>query len=185
MQRRSFMQESQEPPPDDAALFDRFGPLLFAYILKHARSREDAEDLTLEVFTTVLENKHVSRLRPEEQLAWLKKVARNKLIDTYRRAQHRSSVTLDSFADTLYDHDEPERVVLQREADALLHQHIRKLSPLQQQLLYLRYAHGMRSSEIGTLLNKSAEAIRQQLSRARMLLRASYLKQEQNGGRSC
>jgi hypothetical protein len=48
---------NQEFPSDDAALFDRSGPVLFAYILKHVRSREDAEDLTLEVFTAALEKR--------------------------------------------------------------------------------------------------------------------------------
>lgn len=42
-------------------------------------------------------------------------------------------------------------------------------------------SHNLQATEIGILLNKSAEAIRQQLTRARTLLRASYLKQEQDG----
>lgn len=185
MQRRSFAQENQEPPPDDTALFDRYGPVLFAYILKHTRSREEAEDLTLEVFTAALENENINNLQPEAQLAWLKRVAHNKLIDAYRRAQHHLHINIDSFIETLYDHGEPEQIVLQREADDQLHQHIRQLSPFQQQILYLRYAHGLRSTEIGILLNKSAEAIRQQLARARALLRASYLRQEQKGDGLC
>jgi len=86
MQRRPPAQESWEFPTDDAAFFDRYGPVIFAYILKHVRSREDAEDLTLEVFTAALEKKRVSQLRPDEQLAWLKRVTHNKLIDAYRKA---------------------------------------------------------------------------------------------------
>jgi len=57
MQRRPPAQESWESPTDDAAFFDRYGPVIFAYILKHVRSREDAEDLTLEVFTAALEKR--------------------------------------------------------------------------------------------------------------------------------
>jgi RNA polymerase sigma-70 factor, ECF subfamily len=182
MQRRSPPQESWEFPADDAAFFDRYGPVIFAYILKHVRSHEDAEDLTLEVFTAALEKKTLSQLRPEEQLAWLKRVTHNKLIDAYRKAQHRSSVNIDLFAEMLYDNDGPEQVVLQREVDRELHQHIQQLPAFQQQLLYLRYAHNLSAAEIGALLNKSEDTIRQQLSRARKLLRASYLGQEQKGG---
>lgn len=185
MLQRTFSQASQKSPPDDATLFDRYGSVIFAYILKHTRTREDAEDLTLEVFTAAMENPTINQLQPEEQLAWLKKAAHNKLIDTYRRAQHRMNVNIESFAETPYGDDEPEPVVLQREVHQQLHQHIQQLSPVHQQLLYLRYAHNLQATEIGILLNKSAEAIRQQLTRARTLLRTSYLKQEQDGGHSC
>lgn len=182
MQRRSFPQENQEFPSDDAALFDRYGSIIFAYILKHVRSREDAEDLTLEVFAAALEKKNLMQLFPEEQIAWLKKVTHNKLIDTYRRAQHRRHVDIDIFAEVLYDNDEPEQIALEREAASQLHQHIQQLSAFQQQLLYLRYAHNLSTIEIGAMLNKSASAIRQQLSRVRTLLRASYLRNGQKGG---
>jgi RNA polymerase sigma-70 factor (ECF subfamily) len=182
MQQRPPAQERWEFPADDATLFDRYGPVIFAYILKHVRSREDAEDLTLEVFTAALEKKTLSQLRPEEQLAWLKRVTHNKLIDAYRKAQHRRNVNIDIFAEVLYDNDEPEQVVLQREVDLRLHQHIQQLPAFQQQLLYLRYAHNLSAAEIGVVLNKSEDTIRQQLSRTRKLLRASYLRQEQKGG---
>ncbi len=182
MQQRSPAQGNQEFPPDDAALFDRYGPLLFAYILKHVRSREDAEDLTLEVFTAALQKKTLHQFRPEEQLAWLKKVTHNKLVDRYRKAQRRNDVNLDIFVEVLSDDDDPEQVVLRREIDHQLHQLIQRLPALQQQLLYLRYAHNLSAAEIGVLLNKNEGTIRQQLSRARKLLRASYLAQEQKGG---
>jgi RNA polymerase sigma-70 factor (ECF subfamily) len=185
MQRRSFAQPNQEPPPDDAALFDRYGSVIFAYILKHVSLREDAEDLTLEVFTAALEKNNLRHLQAEEQLAWLKRVAHNKLIDTYRRAQRRISVNIDIVAETLFDDEEPEEVALQRESYHQLHEHIQQLPPLQQQILYLRYAYNLRFAEIGTLLNKREGAVRQLLSRARTMLRASYLSQEQKGERSC
>ena len=57
MQQHSPAQGDQELPSDDAVLFDRYGSVIFASILKHVRSREDAEDLTLEVFTAALEKK--------------------------------------------------------------------------------------------------------------------------------
>lgn len=182
MQQCSPVQGNQEFPSDDAALFDRYGPVIFAYILKHVRSREDAEDLTLEVFTAALEKKTLSQLRPEEQLAWLKRVTQNKLIDVYRKTQHRHNVNIDLFVGVLYGDDEPEQVVLQREVDRQLHQHIQQLPAFQQQLLFLRYAHNLNAAEIGVLLNKSEGTIRQQLSRIRKFLRASYLGQEQKGG---
>lgn len=181
MQRRSPTPGSEDFPADDAAFFDRYSPVIFAYILKHVRSREDAEDLTLEVFTAALEKNMSGQIRPEEQLAWLKKVTHYKLIDAYRKRQYRKVVNLDLFAETLYGDDEPERIALQREISLQLHQRIQQLPALQQHLLYLRYAYNLTSTEIGVLLNKSEVSVRQQLSRTRKLLRASYPGQGQKG----
>lgn len=72
--------------------------------------------------------------------------------------------------------------MLQREVDEQLHQHIQQLPHFQQQLLYLRYAHNLSAAEIGVLLNKNEATIRQQISRTRKLLRASYRRQQERGG---
>ncbi|GLV53389.1 hypothetical protein KDH_02440 [Dictyobacter sp. S3.2.2.5] len=183
MQHHPPTQESDAYPTDESALFDRYGSFIFSYILKHISSREDAEDLTLEVFTAALEQNTLRQLPPEKQLAWLTRVAHNKLIDAYRKMQHRQNVNIDIFSDILYGDDEPEQILMQKEIDHQLHQLIQQLSPFQQQLLYLRYAHNLSSAEIGALLNKGEDTIRQQLSRIRKHLRDSYLRHEQKGGR--
>src|SRR5215472_11450579 len=96
----------------DAALYDRYAHVIFAYVRMHLPSREDAEDLTLEVFLAALERDNLSELAEEEKLAWLRRVAHNKLVDSYRRSARRSMVVLDEVAETLYDDEEqaPEKV---------------------------------------------------------------------------
>jgi RNA polymerase sigma-70 factor (ECF subfamily) len=181
VQRSLLPPQSAEPSPhekDDAALFNRYGSLIFAYVLKHTKTREDAEDLTLEIFTAALEKNNLAHIKPEEQLAWLKRVAHNKLIDVYRKAERNHNVNIDSFAETLFSTEDPEQIVLLRESHHQLHEQIQQLTPLQQQILYLRYAHNMRYAEIGNLLNKSEAAIRQLLTRTRILLRTNYRNRE-------
>ncbi len=60
-----------------AALYARYARAIFAYLRLHTPSREDAEDLTLEVFLATLEYNPLSGLSDDEQLAWLPRVARN------------------------------------------------------------------------------------------------------------
>jgi DNA-directed RNA polymerase specialized sigma24 family protein len=50
----------------------------------------------------------LGKLTPEAQLAWLKKVTHNKLIDVYRKKQYRQHANIDTFAEILYDDQEPE-----------------------------------------------------------------------------
>jgi RNA polymerase sigma-70 factor (ECF subfamily) len=97
------MEDTVDDSTDDAALYDRYGQAIFAYIRLHTSSREDAEDLTLEVFTAALEHDNLAGSAPGEQLAWLRRVAHNRLIDGYRRRTRHPPVVLDTLADALLE----------------------------------------------------------------------------------
>ncbi len=160
----------------DAALYDRYAHVIFAYVRLHLSSREDAEDLTLEVFLAALERDNLSALAEDEKLAWLRRVAHNKLIDRYRRSTRRPVVALDQVTDTLYDDDElaPEQVALRNEEYTHLRAMLSRLPILQQQLLRLRYGDGLRFAEIAVILNKREGAVRKLLSRTLAFLRNAY-----------
>src|SRR5579884_3587145 len=83
---------------DDATLYDRYGGVIFAYARLHLASREDAEDLTLDVFLKALEHDNLAALREEEKLAWLRRVAHNRLIDRYRHVSRHPLTPLDDTA---------------------------------------------------------------------------------------
>lgn len=180
------MQKQQDiiyEPSDDAALFDRYGQAIFAYVRLHLPIREDAEDMTLEVFTAALENDNLAAITENDQLAWLRRVAHNKLVDSYRRATRHSVTPLEPFTEIL-THDEqetPEAVLLQREIYEQLHKHINQLSAIQQQILRLRYGEGLRFAEIAVLVNKREEAVRKLLSRTLTTLRIMYQSQATKG----
>jgi len=48
-------EEEGSLPADYSEIFSRYGPVIFSYLLLHASSREEAEDLTIEVFASALE----------------------------------------------------------------------------------------------------------------------------------
>lgn len=165
--------------PSLALLYQRLSPVLFAFITRKLSSREDAEDLLLEVFLAALEDPHFARLQTHEQESWLWSVARHKLIDHYRRTARRAGVQLDQVIDDLYERDEyaPEQVTLRHEEYAHLRANIEQLPELQQELLRLRFANDLRCAEIATVLNKNEGAIRMLLSRTMKFLRTIYEKE--------
>lgn len=117
-----------------------------------------------------------------EQLAWLRRVAHNKIIDYYRRQQRRPTVALDDAAYMLPDEQgSPEDLVLRQERHSSLHQHISELPPLQQYILRLRYGHGLRFKEIALMVEKNEATIRQLLSRSIRVLRSKYTAIEEEG----
>jgi DNA-directed RNA polymerase specialized sigma24 family protein len=89
------MQRQDQCSPTDGratALYERYAASIFAYARLHTPSWEDAEDLTLEVFTAALEQESLSWLADKQQFVWLRSVAQHKLVDRYRRSIHVSVI---------------------------------------------------------------------------------------------
>jgi RNA polymerase sigma factor (sigma-70 family) len=164
-----------------SVLYDRHASTIFTYLRQHAPSREDAEDMLLEVFLAALERSVLSGLAEEEQLAWLRRVAHNKLIDSYRRAIYRQSVTLEQVAETMYDAEElaPEQLALRNEEFTQLRATLKHLPVIQQEILHLRFANGLRCAEIATMVGKTEGAVRMLLSRSLNALRTLYREQKE------
>ena len=163
---------------NQTSLYESFGRAIFGYLRLHMHSLEDAEDLLLEVFLAALEHDNLPTLPPEEQLAWLRRVAHNKLANVYRKASRNPQVALDGFVETILEAENPEQLALKQEERTQLQAHIQKLPALQQQILQLRYRDGLHCPEIALLLNKTEGAVRKQLSRSILSLRQVYQQTE-------
>ncbi len=167
-----------------ADLYQRYAPTLLMYICRQVPLREDAEDILLEVFQAAAESEILSSLDESRQRSWLWTVAHNKATDHHRRLRRRPlhSTTLEEVEGNLYDDESyaPESVALRQEAHAELRMHLSSLPALQQEILRLRFAHGLKSSEIAQRLNKSNAAIRVMLSRSLNLLRAIYKQRQED-----
>jgi RNA polymerase sigma-70 factor, ECF subfamily len=159
-----------------AILYSRHAPVIFAYLCRHIPSREDAEDILLEVFLAALEHGRLATLSEKEQQAWLWAVARNKVVDHYRRATRHPSVTLKQVEETVFENEElaPEQVTLRHEEYAHLHTTLKELPALQQEVLRLRFGNGLRCAEIAAILEKSEGSVRMLLSRTLKFLRTIY-----------
>lgn len=156
---------------------------LLSYIRRYVPTREDAEDVLLEVFMAAFERDALAGLSEGEQLAWLRRVAHNKCVDVYRAAQRRSSLSLEAVTELIYDDEDhlPEQIALYSEELALLRTHLTKLPEQQQQILRLRFGQGLRCTEIARKLNKSESAVRTILSRTLNFLRRTYSTEENSG----
>ena len=70
----------------DITLYDRYASTVFAYLYQQVSSQQDAEDLLLEVFMAAHNSETFFGITTKRQLAWLRRVARNKVVDRYRHA---------------------------------------------------------------------------------------------------
>src|SRR5581483_11537001 len=128
-----------------AELYQRYASVLFAYAYQHLSSREDAEDIVLNVFLSVLQNQQFPTFDEQKQEAWLWAITRNKTMDHFRRATRRQQVSLEWLSEPLYADDgcSPEQISLEREEYAQLARAVRELPELQQEVLRLRFGHGL------------------------------------------
>ena len=164
-----------------ALLYRKYAPGLLTYVRMRVPSPEDAEDLVVEVFLAALENAKFAVLSEKAKQLWLWRVTRNKVIDAYRRAKTRQSVTLDHVADGLFEDEmfSPEYAALRQEDYMDLYAHLQSLPPLQQQILRMRFGQDLSCREIATTLGKQENVVRVTLSRSLNLLRKIYRRRRE------
>ncbi|GHO46974.1 RNA polymerase sigma factor [Ktedonospora formicarum] len=100
-----------------ALLYDRYAHIILTYIARSISSKEDADDVLLDVFIVALENQVWLNWSEGEQLAWLRRIAYNKSIDYYRRNARHPLVALEQIIATHLSDDEhsPEQIALRIE----------------------------------------------------------------------
>ena len=157
-------------------LFEQHSEKLFAYLRQHAPSREDAEDILVDTFMAALAEAKFAHLPASGQVAWLWRVARNKVADAFRKATLRRNVPLEQADETPCEEQarDPEQAALRQDEEREIHDLLQTLPELQQEVLRLRFGYDLRSGEIAAILGKREDAVRAMLSRTMNTLRRSY-----------
>lgn len=163
-------------------LYDRYVDAVYRYVFYRVRNEAEAEDVTSDVFMRALQA--IPKYEPRQAfLAWLYRIARNAVIDRSRRRAARQQV---SFEDALA-HPNADQVVHPDEgllagSDAsAVRKAMQQLTPLQQEILVLRYVEGFDTKTISKLVGKQDGTIRGIEFRALSALRALIPSREQLG----
>lgn len=158
-------------------LYECHAPAIFRYLFAHLDSRMDAEDLTGEVFLKAWKSLSRYNERGVPFLAFLFRIARNILVDHYRRSNRQEDKTpeeLDTFRKDGIA--EPIEVV----GSQMEHQHIMQtLANLRsdyQSVLTLRFISGFSPEETAQVMERSVGAIRVLQHRALAALRQELEK---------
>lgn len=138
-------------------LYERHVDAIFRYVFYRVGSRREAEDLTEQVFLKGWENINGFRVEAPFQ-AWLYRIAHNTVVDHYRKRRV-ASEPIDEAAIPAGNPGTEDQLIAKEQA-AQLAGVIRRLSPLQQHVLVLRFVNGLSAEEIGQILNRSAGTVR-------------------------
>lgn len=155
-------------------LYNRYHRAVFAYLLTRVDRRETAKDLLQEVFLRVWQQHHVARkMGAEAARHWIYRIARNLVIDDYRRRGTRDTAKKAAMRGTEQEMVAASAadIVEAKEQTRRLEEAIRRLPADLYQVFVLRHVGEMNSTEIGELLGLPAGTVRYRLSMARELLR--------------
>jgi RNA polymerase sigma-70 factor (ECF subfamily) len=140
-------------------LYDRHVAAIYRYVYYRVRDDAEAEDLTSDVFMRAL--KAIPRYEPRQAfLAWLYRIARNAVIDRSRKGNRQVT-----FEDALQHPGvdkvvEPDVELLTHSDNSMLRLALAKLTPLQQEVVVLRFLEGYSTQEIARLIGKNEGTVR-------------------------
>ena len=123
---------------------------VFAYTVNRTRSREDAEDLTSEIFIKVY-NKLESFDEKKAQLStWIYQIAKHSVIDYYRRYK-----LSEELPEEITNDEDLDENLLNEEALSELASALQKLPVEQRDIIINRYYYGQTLQEIAEMMSLS------------------------------
>ncbi len=144
-----------------AEIYDFYVVKIYRFVYLKVNSKEDAQDLTAEVFLKswrYLGEKEINNLK-----SLLYQIARRLVIDFYRqnRGEGRQKVDLEEVKNTLADKkaDLLEKIQLDSEIEEIK-KSLRQLKDEYQEVVILRYVEDLSFKEIADILGKSEGTVR-------------------------
>lgn len=145
--------------------YKRFYRRTYCYVKSKIGHIQEAEDLTCDVFLYCY--KHFAEYNPEKASieTWLYVIVNSRIKNYYR--DRKSSVDIDSLTDVLPDENVPlERAMELENMRQLLAVALKALSPVQREIVILRYFHGDDTNTVAEKLGLQSGNVRTTLSRA-------------------
>lgn len=181
-----------------ATLYERTSAHLFAVVLRINRDRAQAEDILQEVYVNVWRSAQSFDAAQSQPLTWLTSVARNRAIDSLRRAQSQPQIqtAFTSGGDDAEEADVYDQVaddsagpleLLSRAADARALTHCMEgLSAPQRQSVALAFFDGLSHAEVADKLQQPLGTVKSWVRRALMALKGcleAAVQRDMEGGR--
>ena len=156
-----------------AEVYDFYVVKIFRFIYLKTSSKETAEDLTSEAFLRCWKHIRVKKEKGEKEIvkgnklgSFLYKIARNLVIDFYKKKQVPTVEIDDSLKDKIRDkkQDILAEVSAKQEIEDLM-KALAKLKGEQREIIILRHVEDLSVKEIAEITGKSSGSVRVQLHR--------------------
>jgi len=168
---RPLIEAAQKDPSRFGDVYELYFERVYAYVVRHARDRHAAEDITSEVFHNALANIARFEWRGVPFSAWLFRIAANALADHFHHAARtRNNVDFEGF-----DLPNPSQFSTRGDIDldrARLFRLVRELPDDQRRVIEMRFAEEKSIREVALAMGRTEGAVKQMQFRALGSLRA-------------
>ncbi len=161
------------------ALYDRYVNTVYNKCLSFTKDRDEAEDITQDIFVKVFEKIHDFDNRSFG--AWLMRITYNQCVDYSRKASKMKHVR--DMVDNLEIEDVDENIeaeLMEIKLNAL-EEILKIIDPNDRAILILKYQEDRKIKDIAELFNIGESAVKMRLSRARIQIMEIY-RTDYNGG---
>jgi RNA polymerase sigma-70 factor (ECF subfamily) len=162
---RLLIEAAQKDPTRFAALYEANFERVYAFIVRRVQDRNDAEDLTAEVFQHALANLSRFEWRGVPFAVWLFRIAVNAMADRWKRVSRQRP---DPISDDDLDQSDWQEI----ERRATVFQLVNSLPEDQRSVVIQRFVEGKSIRDIAKQFGRSEGAIKQLQFRAIETLRA-------------
>lgn len=156
--------------PDFQVIHDTFRKRILSY-LSHFVGRDDAEDLTQEVFEII--NRSLGRFEERSKLStWIFRIATNTAIDRLKsRPREKSLINLRGDIPAGRKDIPMDQRIIRNEMSECVREYVRKLPRDYRAVIILSELEGFKNREIANILQVSLATVKIRLHRARARLR--------------
>lgn len=135
-----------------------FSPI-YNYVYAQILHRERTEDIVSEVFIKAMT--HYDSFDPSKASVrtWLTRIAKNTMIDEFRKNAGKGTVSLDSDENYVEPSCEDEYEMFQEDTEGIVYEILQRISPEERELLSMIYFQKMKNDEIGAVLGINAKAV--------------------------
>ena len=140
-------------------LYGHYQPKIYRFILLKVSRREEAEDLTHQVFLSAWTNIGTYAHRGFPFSSWLYQIARNKVIDHYRAKKNElplHEIDEEAMPGDYGAVDEMERRLALRKMRAA----VKKIKPEYQEIIIMRFVEDLSLKETAVAIGKSEGAVK-------------------------
>lgn len=159
------MEAAKRDPARFGELYQQNVYQVYAYVSRRVATREEAEDITSDVFHHALENLKTFEWRGAPFAAWLIRIAAHRIIDRWRSTSRETGNPITE--------DPKDEHMEEIEERAALFQLVRRLPEDQRRVVVSRFVEEKSIREIAQELGRSEGAVKQLQFRALEKLRAS------------
>jgi len=157
---KSLVRKAQKGDAESfGIIYEIFAERIYRYIYLKTSSREEAEDLTQQVFVRAWEALPQFEFKKNPFSSWLYSIARNLITDFYRKKKPDFSLDSENALEMPDDLDLTERLIIQDEVRQVF-EAINQLPLEQKDLLLLRFVDDLSYDEIASIMNKSPLTLR-------------------------